>query len=178
MTLRLESPTLDILRASLPEAVAWYRRAPRLPQPSRHVDEPDATLRSMRLCPPLFSEPGQTVWRVIESRRYALGITKREHPTGRVSLAGGRLLYYIPEQNLADGAACQASAGFFDIENIPPWDTWLCVAQHRILVSWVAPEDVARASAGIEVNPECCIAWAGDIETPFNKQLREEGLLP
>ncbi len=113
----------------------------------------------------------------MEARRYALGITTREQPTGTPSLAGGRLLYYEPDRNLADGAACRASGGFFDVENSPPWDVWLCFADQRLLVAWVAPEDLSRAEAGIYVNPERCVAWAGDIDTPFNDHLRAQGLL-
>ncbi len=49
--------------------------------------------------------------------------------------------------------------GFFDVNNVPPWDTWVCYLD-RYLVSWVPPVLEELASAGIRVNPEECIQWA------------------
>lgn len=70
----------------------------------------------------------------------------------------GRLLVYAPEENLADGGARYASYGFFDVDNAPPWDTW--VAFHSgILLSWVPAQLVGLAQCGVEVNPEECIRW-------------------
>jgi len=40
------------------------------------------------------------------------------------------------EENLADGAAKHPSKGFFDVDNTPPWDTWVAFS-HGILLSWV-----------------------------------------
>jgi hypothetical protein len=129
----------------------------------------------MRLLPPLFSgDPRHVVWSVVQARRYALGKSSRE---SQPSLASGRLVYYEPSRNLADGAACAASRGFFDVENAPPWDGWLCFADDRFVVSWVAPALIDRAGAGIEVNPEACIAWAEDVDTPFTRLLENEELL-
>jgi hypothetical protein len=39
-------------------------------------------------------------------------------------LTGGRLLAYFPDNNLACGVAEVESQGFFDTNNIPPYDTW------------------------------------------------------
>ena len=70
----------------------------------------------------------------------------------------GRLLVYAPDENLADGAAQHTSQGFFDGDNVPPWDTWVTFS-HGILVSWVPPKFVGIAQSGIDVNPEYCIWW-------------------
>jgi hypothetical protein len=110
---------------------------------------------------------------VAEARRHALGAPRS---AGRAGLHGGRLLYYEPSRSLWDGAACGASGGFFDLENAPPWDVWLCFADESFLVSWVPPAFLDRAAHGIEVNPECCINWVEDVETPFTRQLQDEGL--
>jgi hypothetical protein len=89
--------------------------------------------------------------------------------TVRASLLGGRLLVYFPDADLADGAAEAESRGFFDVHNAPPWDTWIALADDRLRVAdvsyqqyvlaWVPPDLVACAAAGIDVNPEECIAW-------------------
>lgn len=74
-------------------------------------------------------------------------------------LRGGRLLCYAPDENLFDGAAEYSSIGFFDVENIPPWDTWICYYDIYV-IGWVPPELLRLADEGINVNPEGCIFWA------------------
>ncbi len=70
----------------------------------------------------------------------------------------GKLLLYVPEENLADGAARYTSNGFFDVDNVPPWDTWVAFSQGTLL-SWVPPLLIGLAQSGIDVNPEGCIRW-------------------
>lgn len=72
---------------------------------------------------------------------------------------GGRLLLYTPSENLACGAAEVSSNGFFDVNNVPPWDIWVSFSE-RTLVSWVPPALIDVAQMGIDVNPEECIRWA------------------
>jgi hypothetical protein len=74
------------------------------------------------------------------------------------NLQGGRMLLYVPEENLADGAAQYASNGFFDIENTPPWEIWVAYSDATLL-SWVPPQLIGLAQSGIDVNPEQCIRW-------------------
>src|SRR5262249_48125813 len=119
------------------------------------------------------------------------------------SLAGGRLVLFAPDESLFDGAAEDATRGFFDVNNMPGWDTWICyledtqrIAEHRqqwlaagaptayppvdydaYLVSWVPPRLLDLVSTGIDVNPEGCITWADDVATAFTGRLRALGLL-
>jgi hypothetical protein len=90
--------------------------------------------------------------------------------SGSASTAG-RLLGYLPDENLADGAAEDSSEGFFDLNNMPPWGTWVGLAPkevrmyvdkgvpYRVLIAWVPRELVELAKRGIAVNPEDCIFW-------------------
>src|SRR5947208_1564281 len=64
-----------------------------------------------------------------------------------------------PSENLACGAAEASSNGFFDVNNVPPWDIWVDFSE-RTLVSWVPPGLLDVAQMGIYVNPEACIRWA------------------
>ncbi len=73
--------------------------------------------------------------------------------------SAGRLLLYVPSDNLADGAADQSTNGLFDVNNVPPWDIWIGFSNHT-LVSWVPPVLIDAAQMGIDVNPEECIRWA------------------
>lgn len=79
-------------------------------------------------------------------------------PVIDANLCGGRLLSYVSEENLADGAAEYESNGFLDFENVPPWDTWVAYSD-RTLISWVPAELVQLVQRGVFVNPEECIRW-------------------
>ena len=74
-------------------------------------------------------------------------------------LAEGRLLEFMPSETLMDGAAKYNSNGFFDVNNVPPWDIWVCFSEGT-LVSWVPPILFEIADSGIGANPEGCIRWA------------------
>ncbi len=82
-----------------------------------------------------------------------------------MSDAGGRFLLYSPSENLACGAADQSSNGFFDTNNVPPWDLWLGFS-NGTLVSWVPPVFVDVAAMGVWVNPEECIWWSDSARHP------------
>lgn len=96
-------------------------------------------------------------------------------------LAGGRLLAYFPDSDLADGAAEAESKGFFDVNNAPPWDTWVALTdderdeQHPCLVSWVPSEFIELAGAGILVNPEECVKWLDDADVSVRELMRRAG---
>jgi hypothetical protein len=56
----------------------------------------------------------------------------------------GKILLYIPCENVSDGASKYASNGFFDAYDCPPWDTWLHYSD-RTLMSWVCPKYSSRS---------------------------------
>jgi hypothetical protein len=80
-------------------------------------------------------------------------------PTIAPSRPQGRLLLYVPDENVADGASRYASNGFFDPYDCPPWDLWLQYSD-RTLISWVPEVLFPLAQAGIDANPIDCIRWA------------------
>ena len=85
---------------------------------------------------------------------------KQSPPMGDevVSASSGRLLAYFPHENLADGAADFSSAGFYDPNNVPPWDLWVSFSG-GVLISWVPLGLIEVAHMGIDANPEECICW-------------------
>jgi hypothetical protein len=117
-------------------------------------------LRSPAICPTGTLSGARTdnerkaVVRSVVSKRSALVSPKEYDPLADV----GKLLLYVPVENLADGAARYASKGFFDDDNVPPWDTWADFSEGTLL-SWVPPQLVVLAQNGIDANPECCIRW-------------------
>jgi hypothetical protein len=93
------------------------------------------------------------------SERYSESRSSESH--------GGRLLLYAPEENLACGAAEYSSLGFFDVDNVPPWDTWMLMLG-KYLVLWVPPQLIRLVQEGLDVNPEQCILWADDPSVSKN----------
>jgi hypothetical protein len=123
----------------------------------------DRILRSPELKPRFSLDQfgNDTLWaeaveEVVTHRAKFLAGLVDEHSVGD---AGGRLLLYSPSENLACGAADASSNGFFDTNNVPPWDIWLGFS-NGMLVSWVPPALVDVAAMGVFVNPEECIRWA------------------
>lgn len=126
-----------------------------------------------------------TVDTVVHARELYGGADIRKAPIPG-NLGGGRLLIYFPNVDLACGAAEQETAGFFDVNNVPPWDTWVAYIQDEYnadsfdteyLIAWVPPEFVSLANDGIDVNPEQCIMWLSDTSVELAKALQAENLL-
>jgi uncharacterized protein (TIGR02996 family) len=107
------------------------------------------------------------------------------------SLANGRLLTFDPWVAIGLGQAMTFSAGYFDADNLPPWDTWVMqipeasptsrddprrVTPHY-LVAWVPPAYVARAGVGIETNEEGSLLWMHQVSTPLTRGLRDAGVM-
>jgi hypothetical protein len=113
------------------------------------------------------SEQAQIVGNVSERRAVQLRLERRYPLSLLERLEGGRLLLYAPDENCSDGASQYASKGFFDVENIPPWDTWVCFFG-QYLVSWVPSPLVELANQGIDANPEQCILWAPETELTYS----------
>ena len=69
-----------------------------------------------------MTEAPHVVASVAEARYISL-----DHPPRQSAkdLAHGRLLVYEPDTNLAHGLEELETNGFVDIDNIPPWDTWI-----------------------------------------------------
>jgi len=85
------------------------------------------------------------------------------------------------------------SLDFFDVDNIPPYDTWVWMVRNvrpftyedgangemnaNYLVAWVPPEFIPLAICGMKVNPEKCILWLDTMDDEFVRSVRRLGLL-
>src|SRR5687768_7246799 len=151
------------------EAELWYLRCFR---PNKHPLQ----FRSLELRPgtvPDFSIALDNWVQVVDSvclNRKSLVTESLPKDVSNQALSG-RLLVYDPAFNLRCGGAEVATEGFFDTDNIPPWDLWIGYVVERelkwcfdsYLVSWVPNSLVALAEKGIQANPEGCIAWADSV---------------
>lgn len=162
-------PSLEPFFQSLAEAIIWCRLR-------RDVSSPQSCLRG----PPF----GTRATASIDEEFVAAVVAWRRAEVGAVpassSVEEGRLLVYFPDANLCDGAAEVESEGFLDVENSPPWGTWVGLFHKelddgrgygRYLVAWVPPEFLPHASSGIAVNPEECILWLQASELPLKRRL-------
>ena len=172
------SESLDELVRRLQEAIAWCdpRADPDAPRTCLRTDD----LRPRTLEPDYFA----AVRHVLYWRSSALG---RTAATADLRGASGRLLIYFPDAELSDGVAEQETAGYFDVYNAPPWDTWVGMfadpppprgsGYDKYLVAWVPQSFLDLAGAGIEVNPEQSIDWLGSTSVSLVTRLRHHPIL-
>jgi hypothetical protein len=106
-------------------------------------------------------------------------------------LAGGRLLCYAPYENLAEGVEEQETQGYFDVNAVPPWDTWLWFVTQQTrelnrpylwydsyLISWVPPELVDVVDKGaVATSTTHALEWADAVDSDLFTQLREANIL-
>lgn len=117
-----------------------------------------------------YWQDNPAIRRVVQRRSQIL---KADRPFGpeecpETAVRGGRLLVCNYAASDACEASLGASRGFFDVCDVPPWDTWVDVFEPSEpahpwvgwLVSWVPAVFVSLAQAGIEVNPCDVVFWA------------------
>lgn len=156
----------------LAEAIAWCESRARL-------ESLGTSLRSRELAPDLDEMPPLDRWpglveQLCRDRSASLGTDPQTaRPPGP-----GRLLVFDPGHTLSDGAARVESEGYFDDDNVPPWDTWVAFVVERprrpgswtafdaYLISYVPAALITTVDRAIAVNPERCIEWAEELARP------------
>ena len=139
-----------------------------------NIDDPGRSLRTIDLNPSqenlaFRDDRPAVVAAVVAKRAELLGTVPEQPPTTNLELHGGRLAVYFPDEQLADGAAEAETNGFYDVEDSPPWDTWIGLyidsQRNEYLVNWVPEPLIDRVSRGLWANPVECIAW---LHTPLS----------
>lgn len=178
------------LRLSLGQAVAWC--AGRASE-----DDPASSLRTLALQPPRLESILTTEQRrrivddLVERRLKAMRAQGRYRFLPPQGLGGGRVLLYDPERNQFNSGPLVESYGYFDWDNLPPWDTWLGYAAETprsretraaspdaprhtpmsYLVSWVPPRMRLLAEAGAAADTDGCLIWADEAETELGRRV-------
>jgi hypothetical protein len=176
----MDPQALEQFHSRLAQTIFWC--APRADKLN-----PATSLRTVALRPGMLEENrSSAVNTVVHARELYGGVDVRKATIPR-DLAGGRLMINFPNNDLACGAAEQETAGFFDVNNVPPWDTWVTYFQdqqqnidsfdNEYLIAWIPPAFVDLANEGINVNPEQCIMWLSDTSVELAKVLRAQSLL-
>jgi hypothetical protein len=157
------------LALRIAQAIAWC-------EPRFDARAIAASLRSDQLRPRVLETDRATIVHHVVHQRTVDNAVRAAIPARtRADLRGGRLLVYFPDFELADGAAEAETSGFFDVNDAPPWDTWVSLCSdpeltgHGLaavyLVSWVPPALVASVQRGIDVGMTGCIAWLEETNT-------------
>jgi len=176
----MDSQTLEQFHHRLAQTIFWC--APRADKLN-----PATSLRNAAFRPRMLeANRSSAVDAVVYARELYGGVDMRKAGTPR-DLGGGRLLIYFPNDDLACGAAEYQTAGFFDVNNVPPWDTWVDYFQDQqpnidsfdteYLIAWIPEEFLELANEGIDVNPEQCILWLSDTSVELARVLRASSLL-
>ena len=155
------------LQRSLPNGRRWTRAMNLIREADPDSLAPlEHQLRSATLKPPDsigsgYSEESrqEMVNQVIDLRSSLIKSQPLREHVGSTRQLCGRLLLYVPSENVSDGTSRYASNGFFDAYDCPPWDLWLQYSD-RTLISWVPEILFPLAQAGIDANPVESIRWA------------------
>jgi hypothetical protein len=136
---------------------------------------PKECLRSEELRPPLLLLSRLDTVDAVRRRRKTQVVHRRllSDPTA----GGGGLIAYNPDFNMACGTSEAETAGYFDVDNTPPWDTWVALldvpdARHfeTSLIAWVPPVFVSLVHAGIKVIAEECVMWLEECPEPLRRE--------
>jgi hypothetical protein len=135
-----------------------------------------SSLRTMALRPDVAEwRPTQAEFDAALARLREVRLSRSRSTTG--SIEAGRLLVCEVNESVASGEPEVASAGFFDLYDRPPWDTWFwrlettSEPEDITLVSWVPNDLEAVVTQGIEVHFSAGIYWLD--EQPFSRPATE-----
>lgn len=163
----------DVLYTRLAEAIAWTNAIIGREDFRPAMRYPDLHWRL------LHEGRDDAICEVGAARQFALAETMTAHDKQCPDLMGGRLMVYFPDGDLCDGAAEQATDGFFDVFNVPPWETWVGYFEDlpgrrgsydSYLLAYVPAALVDLANAGILVNPEECIMWLSQTSVKIQER--------
>jgi hypothetical protein len=93
---------------------------------------------------------------------------RNEHYRDAVEAVPGRLLTsWGCNYSLGSGEAADASGGFFDEYDLPPWELWVAYATPQAdvrypgpaLIAWIPRALIEVVESGIAACPADCIAW-------------------
>lgn len=170
----VSAQSLPFVRRRIAEAMAWCAsdhafnnrfRTPQLQPKSPLIIEerpPDGTYSYRHL----ETEDRIAIVDDVARRRAELLKLHAMEVVDSVPASPQRLLVTEIENSIWDGFAEMESEGFFDVYDIPAWDTWIDLreATNAREILCCVPLSLAKdAQAGIDVTCMSCIAWIDDV---------------
>jgi hypothetical protein len=181
---------IDVFKRRLSETVAWCFKRINPEEPAHCLRSIDLRPPGVLMCPRFNIEIHEIVQAVVDERAHWIHTWHKNFDKFPAGLAGGRLLICSSAtESIPDGGVTELSKGFYDEDDMPPWDTWLCylendvhshlghIYQRQYLVSWVPPQFIELANIGVEGHFLDCMHWATQADTPFTRKLKTAGLL-
>jgi hypothetical protein len=119
-----------------------------------------------------LGEIAEVVADVLTRRRALVGPV----PSAARLPAGDRVLAFLPRDSLFHGSSPPQCDGFIDVDEIPPWGSWVLLVD-EVLLSWVPAAMVDGVNSAIQCNAEGSIRWAASLDSVAIRKLRTLGLL-
>ena len=185
--------TQEIFLLRLAETINWCNSRINLPT----ANNPIKALRSPELDPGLAGQHGdmnlttKEQWTPVAEglveKRAQLLRAAGNYPTDSVEIAKaakGVIMVYFPYLNVRDGPEEAGSAGFFDYDGVPPWDTWITLTtdpesahpwdELQLLLLCYIPEPFVKvAGAGMWGSTLGCINWIGSPDVKKTAFIQE-----
>jgi len=167
--------SFDAFKVTLAETITWCTERIQPDDPKNSLRSTDIRPPGLRICDRLRLSFGKIVNTVSKERRQYINAVSRDGQEVFKDLAGGRLLLCTSvTESIPDGVVSNMSKGFYDEDDLPPWDTWIYYldAGKEYLISWVPPEWIQLANVGVEIHFLDCMRWEemSGIELLFNIQ--------
>lgn len=92
------------------------------------------------------------------------------------------MVIFEPHETLSCGLGEGETGGFIDVENCPPWDTWVAYLHEseetHYLVSWVPPPFVEKVDWATRVVMVEELRWLDSRPTELGRLLKAAGVKP
>lgn len=144
-------PEFAYVGVRLAETIAWCKNRTSLANPRESLRSPVLRPSNLRTTPDKWGhldfdwktpdENRAVVDHVAQRRAQLLQAGGDYNDVLPVDLGGGRLLIAAPEESDSCGLSEDETKGFFDVCDVPAWDTWVCYMHEA---TFPDPEEVLR----------------------------------
>jgi hypothetical protein len=181
--------SIECFKKRLAETIVWCSERTNPDDPAYSLRSNDLRPPGLRLCHNLKTELSEVVEPIVDQRAFWINNWRKNNLDLLVGMAGRLLICTSATESIPDGAVTELSKGFYDEDDMPPWDTWLCYLEEgsagegspsyrtQYLLSWVPAQFVELANIGVETHFMGCMRWALQESTVFTRQLESAGLL-
>jgi hypothetical protein len=153
---------INQFRQQLVETIQWCDSQFKLTDPKRSLRSQYLRVREdMHACFRKTANANRVVDELVQKRRIKVG------DPSSIKLSRKNMLVFCPKMATDDGLASEATSGFFDVENYPPWDTWFFYSPQRFdcLFCWIPDCALDLARAGVDQSMGDCLFWLTDYKS-------------
>lgn len=155
-----------VFEQRLNETVAWCTRNPKLSKSAKYLRTPAVRPEKLHDTSLFLASSNQATAAIeeISQKRKKLLTDEGLMPEGTTGIAGGRLLAYFLGASGHDGITESMSSGYFDHEDNPPWDTWVCCIAGRELIGLDQKPFDLRVVLGLRAfSPDYVLSWVPPV---------------